>query len=405
MAGVGCYNSSYFSLLPGARRSVPDGNSLRLQEPLGGHTEEGQAGNNQAQCSWLSCSLSRPLPLNIPVPVCVTVMAVIRQECPALPPRPPCSWMKPPSQPSSPETLAFTKCVPADVVHSVHTFDWLESTTSRFPPSFSHTILQAQTSCDRRRPKKEHLSKVAGFDIAFVFRNLSFMSFLSCSLGPICPPRFFCHSFQHRGGHQTFAAVFSHQLIGCGPLWSSSRSERKPSPHPMHKTHSATYQHWRGEQLEPGMFKDYREEFLELSHLVPWNDATLETIFWNGLDDNQQVVLPSLLHHLCMVLLFLWPRLWTIKTSLLHKNPSQLQSSEDQRSSSQIIFLPQNSAQIHIHSFGGSQIPFLPMDLPQFLNPVQFKLNLSLLQRSVSSLLQAYVKSPLQSSIKSPLQS
>ncbi|RXN30164.1 hypothetical protein ROHU_017900 [Labeo rohita] len=49
--------SSYFSLLPGARRSVPDGNSLRLQEPLGGHTEEGQAGNNQAQCSCLSGSL------------------------------------------------------------------------------------------------------------------------------------------------------------------------------------------------------------------------------------------------------------------------------------------------------------------------------------------------------------
>ncbi len=49
--------SSYFSLLPGARRSVPDGNSLRLHEPLSGHTEEGQAGNNQAQCSCLSGSL------------------------------------------------------------------------------------------------------------------------------------------------------------------------------------------------------------------------------------------------------------------------------------------------------------------------------------------------------------
>lgn len=63
--------------------------------------------------------------------LCVTVTAVIRQECPALPPRPPCSWVKPPSRPSSSETLAFWKCVPADVVHSVHTFDWLASTTSR----------------------------------------------------------------------------------------------------------------------------------------------------------------------------------------------------------------------------------------------------------------------------------
>lgn len=65
-----------------------------------------------------------------------------------------------------------------------------------------------------------------------------------------------------RGGHQTFAAVFSHQLIGCGPLWASSRSEQKPSVHTMDKTHSVTYQQWRGENRENlSMTKARLEEF------------------------------------------------------------------------------------------------------------------------------------------------
>jgi len=65
-----------------------------------------------------------------------------------------------------------------------------------------------------------------------------------------------------RGGHQTFAAVFSHQLIGCGPLWTSSRSEQKPSLHTMHKMHSVTYQQWHGENRENlGMTKARLEEF------------------------------------------------------------------------------------------------------------------------------------------------
>lgn len=44
------------------------------------------------------------------------------------------------------------------------------------------------------------------------------------------------------------AAVFSHQLIGCGPLWASSRSEQKHSLHTMHKTHLSAVA-WR-EQRE-----------------------------------------------------------------------------------------------------------------------------------------------------------
>lgn len=54
------------------------------------------------------------------------------------------------------------------------------------------------------------------------------------------------------------AAVFSHQLIGCWPLWASSRSEQKPSLHTMHKT----YQQWHGENRENlSMTKARLEEF------------------------------------------------------------------------------------------------------------------------------------------------
>lgn len=30
------------------------------------------------------------------------------------------------------------------------------------------------------------------------------------------------------------------------------------------------------------LLEDYVEEFLELSHLVPWNDDTLKSVFWSG---------------------------------------------------------------------------------------------------------------------------
>lgn len=47
--------SSYFSLLPKAHKSLPDGNSQRLQQQSHrGLSEEGQAWNNQAQSSLLS---------------------------------------------------------------------------------------------------------------------------------------------------------------------------------------------------------------------------------------------------------------------------------------------------------------------------------------------------------------
>lgn len=32
--------------------------------------------------------------------------------------------------------------------------------------------------------------------------------------------------------------------------------------------------------------KEYVKEFLELSFNVPWNDNTLKTVFWTGLDDS-----------------------------------------------------------------------------------------------------------------------
>lgn len=54
--------SSYFSLLPGARRSVPDGNLLRLQEPPrrphGGGTEGEQSGPVLPHSRSLSLSVS-----------------------------------------------------------------------------------------------------------------------------------------------------------------------------------------------------------------------------------------------------------------------------------------------------------------------------------------------------------
>lgn len=32
--------------------------------------------------------------------------------------------------------------------------------------------------------------------------------------------------------------------------------------------------------------EEYVEEFLELAHLVPWNDGTLKSIVWAGLDNH-----------------------------------------------------------------------------------------------------------------------
>lgn len=54
--------SSYFSLLPGARRSVPDGNSLRLQEPPWRPHGGGTGGE---QSSPVLPSLSLPLVLSL----------------------------------------------------------------------------------------------------------------------------------------------------------------------------------------------------------------------------------------------------------------------------------------------------------------------------------------------------
>ncbi|CAM4691215.1 unnamed protein product [Leuciscus chuanchicus] len=34
------------------------------------------------------------------------------------------------------------------------------------------------------------------------------------------------------------------------------------------------------------MTQDYMEEFPELAHLVPWNDDTMETVFWSGLNNH-----------------------------------------------------------------------------------------------------------------------
>lgn len=30
--------------------------------------------------------------------------------------------------------------------------------------------------------------------------------------------------------------------------------------------------------------ENYIEKFLELTHLVPWNDATMKTVVWSGMD-------------------------------------------------------------------------------------------------------------------------
>ena len=64
--------SSYFSLLPGARRSVPDGNSLRLQEPPwrphGGGTGGEQSGPVLPRYPSLSFSPS-PMYFFLPFPL------------------------------------------------------------------------------------------------------------------------------------------------------------------------------------------------------------------------------------------------------------------------------------------------------------------------------------------------
>lgn len=119
---------SYFSLLPGARRSVPDGNLLRLQEPPwrphGGGTEGEQSSPVLFAPMYSSSSSPSPtvvsFPLSPPHPACQATR-VLRVTCfrrgslsfthrfpqllPKLPPRSPSSGLPggKTARPSSPE--------------------------------------------------------------------------------------------------------------------------------------------------------------------------------------------------------------------------------------------------------------------------------------------------------------
>lgn len=130
--------SSYFSLLPGARRSVPDGNSLRLQEPPwrphGGGTGGEQSGPvlpRYPSLSFSSMYFFLPFHLFFFLSSSLTLVSSLSPLYPACQAtqvlRVTCSWLRslntepsPPSPTASPQLLLLLPCsYPLPHLHSL----------------------------------------------------------------------------------------------------------------------------------------------------------------------------------------------------------------------------------------------------------------------------------------------
>lgn len=84
----------------------------------------------------------------------------------------------------------------------------------------------------------------------------------------------------------------------------------------------------------PGVrpLEDYVEEFLYLSHHVPWNDNTLKSCFWSGLDDHLLMVMQAG-NSICTLQQYIDYALWLVgptqglstQRTSSHRSPTSVQ--------------------------------------------------------------------------------